>query len=377
MKNIARLLMEPEFYTYFFIVLLLALLTYLLWPTRKGIDRTDGGDKTRTYLLQIAIIVLATNWTCIVVFSKWPSSGNPALDCCVILGMIVGVVSWREALVQTRQVKAIEYSLPTRYIDAFPHHLNDIIDLIARAKQSFFMLADCADYGVFSNPEAYDEMVQAIKKVQDQNKKQKKQIMIKIRICGQPQAISRSSEFWSEWQTSDGDLQAWLGLRENRHFAKRLREFYRHNCDYIKGDPISSNFDPVTCSREECENMLLSQHKRVENYFKNDLQIDVKPLTFLDPLPGVFFWMKDNEEAVFVLSHTGGPRTQGMAFFTRDVNILRILRRVWETTVPANEGAEQTYNAFKSFSTLDNFLKLFPHTKHDLIKDFIKNHSRS
>jgi hypothetical protein len=376
MNNISRFLTEPHIYTYFFIVLLLAILTYLLWPRNKDVGRTASGDKTRTYILHIAIIVLATGWVCIVVFYKWPTSGNPALDCCVILGMIIGVVSWREALVQTREVKAIQCSLPTRYIDAFPHHLTDIIDFIEQATDSLCILADCADYGAFSNPEGYKKMLQAIQKVQSDNEQRKKKVMIKIRICGPPQAISRSSEFWNEWQASDDDPQAWLELHKDRHFGKRLREFYRHNRDYIKRDPISSNFDPVSCSREDCENMLLSQHKRVENHLKDDLKIDVKQLTFLDPLPGVFFWMKDNEEAVFVLSHSGGARTQGMAFFTQDLNILRILCRVWETAVPANKRSEQTFNAFKSASTLDNFLKLFPRAKHGLIKDFIKNHKR-
>jgi hypothetical protein len=45
---------------------------------------------------------------------------------------------------------------------------------------------------------------------------------------------------------------------------------------------------------------------------------------------GLFFWLEDDVEAVFLLSHTG-TKTQGLAFRTRDAKLVEIFKSTFDT----------------------------------------------
>lgn len=88
-------------------------------------------------------------------------------------------------------------------------------------------------------------------------------------------------------------------------------------------------------------------------------------------MPGVFFWMRDKEEAVFVLSHTG-PGTQGLAFYTTDTNILNLLDKAWENVECENIRREEKLMAFKGSGNFHELLTFLPEASREIVADFLK-----
>lgn len=58
--------------------------------------------------------------------------------------------------------KDLQEQASTRFIGAFPKHLDDIIEIAEKVEGNFLMMADCADYGSFVKPEAHDRLYRAI-----------------------------------------------------------------------------------------------------------------------------------------------------------------------------------------------------------------------
>lgn len=316
------------------------------------------------YKLSFGISALIFSLYIVSLSSPPPDHEIKPIDILAILGTILALVAWGEAAEQNAEIKEIANSLPTRYTSSFPNHLKDIIKLIETAKETIYILSDCVDSGSFSNPEDHEKVVRALEAVHDDNMKHKKNVKIKIRVCGPPQAISRCSEFWQEWQACINNTAAWHKLRDSAVFSKRLR----HYCIF---NNIPNTFNPQKCEREEFEEMMLGEHEKIRKHLRNVLQISVKICKHLEHMPGVFFWMKDREKAIFLLSHTGSG-TQGMVFFTHDGNIIDILYKTLENVVTANLKGTRKLRAFKKYESEDTFVKLFPYEKHDLIKDYLK-----
>ena len=337
---------------------------YLFWFS----DRETGRLRKYSNLINrykaclvVSLTLFVLNIMCLV--SKDTDSKDVFISALAILGTILSLVSWREAFEQNRDIKDIQASLPTHYIGSFPNHLKDIITLINDAKESIWILTDCVDYGSFSDPVAHEEVVQAILAVRKKNtvrkEKKEKEVKIEIRICGEAQPISRSSEFWDEWQHSDdNDSTIWERLRDKRVFQKRIADFCEYN--EIEG------FDSKNCSRKDFKTMMMKQHEIV----KIRLGVTSEPYENLEYLPGLFFWMKDETEAVFLLSQTG-PRNQGMAFFTRDIRITVILKNTWENLRVADEIGKAKLSAFDKTHSVADFLKLFPNVKREQIEAVI------
>jgi len=339
----------------------------LLWFTDKKTDRLVKLE-TQIDTLKACLVILLT---LVVLDIMRVVSGDEDLKdifiCALaIFGTVISLVSWREAFEQNREIKEIRDSLPTHYIGSFPNHLKDIITLINDAKESICILADCVDYGSFSNPDAHERVVQAIEAVQRDNvqkiKEGKKSVTIQIRVCGEAQAISRSSEFWDEWQRSKENTEEWEKLRDkNDVFQKRLAYY----CKFHEF-PLS-DFDPKTCSQEQFRIKLMERHEAV----RIRLGVEDDGFVYLEHMPGLFFWMKDDKEAVFVLSHTG-PKTQGIAFFTRDIRITEILKSAWDNLDQANKAGRDNVLVFDKKPSITNFLKLFPNVKREQVESVLQ-----
>jgi hypothetical protein len=82
--------------------------------------------------------------------------------------------------------------------------------------------------------------------------------------------------------------------------------------------------------------------------------------------------MKDGKEAVFILSHTG-PETQGIAFFTRDIRIIEILKKTWDNLDKANKDGIAKLETFNDTHRISDFIKLFPNVKREQIVAIIAN----
>lgn len=239
----------------------------------------------------------------------------------------------------TGHLEKISKQMSTRHLDPFPGHLQDIIKLLEGAQKSFHILTDCADYGSFSNPEEHWKMIRAIRVIHASNegRSEEKKVKIEIQICGKFQLISRSSEFWEMWdaaQANRGNRKLWETLRNDPKFQGRLIEFCRRNKQICNRNHKSS-FDLANCSMEDFEEIMLKKHDAVKNVLE-DYGVVFPPYTEPEhSMPGIFFWMKDGKEAIFLLSHTGA-NAQGMAFYTRDDQIMEILKTTWKNISKKN-----------------------------------------
>lgn len=351
------------------------------WPTRQIVAPVIGSPKfprrSRTIKVAVSalkvITVFVTMYSSCVVFALIQNNQNEhlkAIDTLAILGTILAIVAWRESTQQNEEVDEIITSLPTRYVDAFPNHLQDIVKLIGDTKSYFYIFADCVDYGSFSNPMEHANLINAIEQ-KCRNNEKKRVVKIKIAICGKVQPISRSSEFWDKWQASENNHKKWIALRDSKEFRKRLVLFCRLN----PPDP-DKPFNPFKCERGDFERMMLDYHAKIECRLHKVVGVTIRQYNYLEHMPGVFFWMRDGAEAIFLLSHTGA-RTQGMTFFTRDVKITDILDKTWKYTRILNQSRRTLFNEYKENRNEANFLKLFPTERHEIIKDFIKFYDKS
>lgn len=76
--------------------------------------------------------------------------------------------------------------------------------------------------------------------------------------------------------------------------------------------------------------MLMCHHKKVEKRLR-DAGVDIPQPFGPETNPGLFFWLQDNLDAVFLLSHTG-TTTRGLAFRTRDAKLIEVFKSTLERT---------------------------------------------
>jgi hypothetical protein len=323
-------------FLFFILCLIFSITAYFfnrIWFSNKRLVLGRWEQKIKT-----SVVVFSTlSFLAILCYFSPRPPGAAILDGLAILGVAITVASWREAVDQNTQIKEIQNSLPTRYIDKFPNFLSEVCNLITSSKSSFYILADCADYGSFSDPERHLKVIEAIQKVQENHKSGKHKFGVTIQIAGPIQAISRSSQFWDKWIDSKDSIEKWgdLLLRDEQ-FSNQLKIYCETNKDTIGA------FNRETCDRDQFEKMMLKQH----THFQNQLRVTPLVRANIRHMPGVFFWMKDETEAVFLLSHTGSG-TQGIAFYTRDFKLIDIMLKTWNGLKEQEDTTLETIRLFK------------------------------
>jgi hypothetical protein len=145
-------------------------------------------------------------------------------------------------------------------------------------------------------------------------------VQVQILLHGQPTPISRSSQFYGK---------TFEALREDGHFDECLKS-------YLK----SHHQTAMPTNDAEFRQMLSQAHQRFE-YELLDAGVEINRLTAVEeggqggsagqPLekPGLFFWLEDDEAAVFLFALTT-DKTRGLAFRTRDAALLKIFGSTFE-----------------------------------------------
>lgn len=300
-------------------------------------------------------------WDLLWLYSQRGHNVQP-IDFLAILGTVVTIFAWADAREQLKEITLIEKSLPTRYIQSFPNHLRDIIRLIENAKVSFVILTDCVDYGSFSNSEYYERVIESIETLH-----KRVGVKVEIRVCGPPQAISRCSEFRRHWEDSENNPHKWEKLLHSSRFHRRFSHFMARF-----GDRIKMNIDIESCKRDQFVEMMRRWHSIEATRLETaDYEAKVNVYKNLQYMPGVFFWMRDGEDAIFVLSHTGSGK-QGMAFQTHDERILNILKGVWKNVKSEGDRTDIIAKHFHEHQSLNDLLELVPNEKQALIRSYLE-----
>lgn len=216
------------------------------------------------------------------------------------------------------QMTEIARSVTTRYVGPFPDYLADVLDLARGARRRLWIMADCVDHGSFSDPVLFKSVRREI-----EDAAQNRDVSVQILVCGEPAPISRSSPWWGytfeEALTKGG--------------FKECLDFY---CKYNHKKPEELPNDDATYRK-----MLLDDYEKVEKGFRT-AGADIRPAAQPGPKagahqndkePGLFFWLQDDKEAVFILAHTG-PNSQGLAFRTRDSSLIKIIESTFQRNDP-------------------------------------------
>lgn len=296
---------------YIVLISIFTLFLFIYWPSNTVL-RLIHFNKIPKWLqgfIKILFGCLALYSLSNIVFLKSSPHELKIVDFLAILGTILAVVSWREAVQQNEEVNEILTSLPTRYVGLFPDHLGEIIKLVDRARTKFCIMADCVDYGSFSNPELHKRMLQAMEEALIRG------VEIQILICGPAQAISRHSQFREKWQGP------WSKLYADPKFKACLKKYLKLNPDFIPNLTLTAE----EACKKDFDDMLLRHHKCIVDCLRYKSAKTFELECSDENIPGIFFWMEDDVEAVFLLSHTDAT-TRGLAFQTRDTKLVEIFK---------------------------------------------------
>jgi hypothetical protein len=239
-----------------------------------------------------------------------------------IVGLFAFVHQLRGAKRQNAKMALVAGEMSTHYIGTFPKHLDDIIALADRAHEKLCIMADCVDYGSFSAPDIHQKSLEAIIKCI-----RERRVKVQLVLHGEPVHISSSSPFYDK---------TFEQLKDDPQFMECLSSYLALHHQATR---------PTT--DEEFRKMLLDAHERFQ-YLLLDAGAEIhkfkkKPdgqATRALEKPGVFFWLEDDEAAVFLLALTGNE-ARGLAFRTRDGTLLKMFASTFTDYRKASDAIER------------------------------------
>ena len=250
-----------------------------------------------------------------------------------IVALAIGFCAAWGAYRHAQHLKEVTQSLSTRFIGAFPKHLDEITKRMNSATESIKILADCVDYGSFE-PEAHAELIHAHLTALP------KPVEIKMIIWGPAQPMSRANKYREP------------AHRETRVFRRAVRKLLRkwsRDVNFNAELPrllskVLKIAPPHTCT--DIERIRRCLEKRRYRTAKADafeaLQLCLHQYTLerlrgcgtiiacnpdrtLDP--ELFFWIIDGKEALYALPT---PGKDAPLFYTNDRNVLLALEANFE-----------------------------------------------
>ncbi len=212
----------------------------------------------------------------------------------------------QELAILKRLAENITSTVQTRAIGHFPENLRSIIELVSRAKHSLMIACDVAAYGQLSNPEEcqhyFAALVAAAARGVD---------VQMIAYSGSRADVERRQQFADYVGDGPAGLERLLNEPRWQEFAKRNRLA-----------PIAS-FDDLFRS------LMLT-----DLLFRRDLsstgRVPVCELGEANPSLPAFFWLRDDEEAIFSL-FTIGEKSREISFRTVDQSITDILQSTFHS----------------------------------------------
>lgn len=243
-----------------------------------------------------------------------------------LVGIHAFATQLRDARKQIVAMKEISRSMSTQYIGDFPMHIRDIIDLVKKTRERLWIMADCVDYGGFSAPKLHDDLVRAIEDASRRHLSGKK-VEVTLLLYGDGAPISRGSPFF-------GYKFDELHAKEDSRAPKELKKEFNHCLtNFLEWNNISTEPE----DHEEFITMLKSHHKQVRDRLCS-AGVDIVSVPESAEKPGLFFWIGDGENAVFLLSHSGA--TQRLAFWTRDSKLVDAFKSTFTKHEKQNSGAK-------------------------------------
>lgn len=216
----------------------------------------------------------------------------------------------------TEHLVEISKSMSTACLGTFPKHLDEITKLVERSHSRLCIMADCVDYGSFSAPSLHESVLQSIKVARGK----KPEVKVQILLCGDWQHFSRSSPYFGKKYE---DLLTDPELKDA--FVACLNNYLAYHPTFRRP---SNDKDFI----EMLQHYQASVWEQLNAVGVEKHQLDSK-LIESQNFPGVFFWMEDDVNAIFLLSHAG-VKAQEIAFRTRDARLIEIFKTIFDRHWP-------------------------------------------
>jgi hypothetical protein len=226
-----------------------------------------------------------------------------------LVGVLAFINQFFDSRENSKRMQEIAGSMSTQYSGPFPMHLRDIINLVNKAQERVWILADCVDYGGFSAVELHKDLVRAL---EDASRREVggKNVEVILTLYGPAAHISQISPFYG---LTFEQLCAHPTLKAD--FEESLVRFLEWNRNASR--PTND---------ETFRSMLMDHHRDVARTLDRAGMKVFPPPERSQDKPGVFFWIGD-DEAVFVLLHTGGA--EKLAFRTRDSRLVDAFKDIF------------------------------------------------
>lgn len=243
--------------------------------------------------------------------------------------LILAVVFAFDAKLDSNRVSE---SLSTRYVGQFPHNLRNLTSLVRKARRTFFAHADCVDYGSFFEPLEFESFLSAVER------KSAEGVAFTFLVLGKPKDISGASS-----GSIEKYVPAYCAMLEAMPtFMSGLEATYKRVCDLSKSGIVEC---PEGVTLEGIRRFLASRPSRgvdmetlsavlhcfhewtSQRLERANARIIVK---HQEESPKFFFWLADEEEAMFELLR---PTDKALGFTTHDTNLVDSLGDIWYQAV--------------------------------------------
>ena len=223
---------------------------------------------------------------------------------------VLAVLSLWLSRKQLKRMEEIAEGTSTRFIGEFPEHLHAIAEVATRARHEILIMADCVDYGSFSDHEAHEAIIEAL----EHARKLARKVQIRILVCGEQNPFSRASPFYG---------RKFEELRQDNEFNECAERYFKRYPPKDEDPTPPSTFPDFATAL-----------KRVQGVF--EARLDVVKVQ-IGKLPkeraDLFLWIADSHDAVFLFPESE-PGVPGLAFRTRESKLIEknfkpIFERYW------------------------------------------------
>lgn len=200
-------------------------------------------------------------------------------------------------------LEEVSETILTRTVGHFPEFMNDLVDVVKKdAKESIIVFCDHPGYGIFSNETMFDEYSRVIQK------KLVDKISVKL-ICLEPNRRIQLHE--DQFRVSEAEWPDWKQDPKNKKCMDTFLSTYLPN----------EKTESVT-RQKFLEGLEIAHRDVLERHFDGADKLE----THL-PMP-LYFWIRDNEEAFFVLA-VFTEDTREIGFYTRDHRLIGALKAIF------------------------------------------------
>jgi hypothetical protein len=227
--------------------------------------------------------------------SVWLGYGPPIELALAGLAILLASIQFVDSKRQERKMEEIVSSMSTQYIGAFPKNLENVAAVVRGARRELLILTDFVAYGHYSSPRAFEEYKKEIR-----------------------DAHARTVTVSMLVYDSTLGIKTLANQFRDDHFAqvsadKKFAAYFEKYAGLNKPSNAQGLRDLLAHQELKFTTELL------------DLGVDI---AHLGTAQLVFFWVQDEEEAVFAFQPRG--EATSYCFRTRDPKLIESFRTVFE-----------------------------------------------